>query len=394
VAVPQQQQQEKQQDNQKENQKEKLAEPEKPEKPEQTHAQQPEQNKKAAADPDAPILPNLVVIGFQKAGTTYLRYLLASHPEMRTTCTRKEFKNEPSEVHFFDRLSQAKVQEHVGLGKNNSQQGIKQLRTEYEASLAEKCGAKVLKKPIAFDVTPGYSRLTPPAIRLMNMTVPPHTQFLALLRDPLELKKSRRVMHACIRGTAHNNCTLNDEIATDSTWTDHYATHLARWQAVVGKHRLHHVIFDRLVEEPLGVLNFALKLAGVAPMKELPDARKRPRSEEECKYKPCGNIEDAIIEHYNDPKVCNPLRDDARADLKALNETLGISVPPKWAKFCGGSHLPANEPDADHKLKTLPDEELSRKRPGKPQPRFVGYKQRPLDGDEALQSERQRIVIS
>ena len=127
-------------------------------------------------------------------------------------------------------------------------------------ALAKKCGGKVMKKPITFDVTPGYSRLTPNAIKLVNMTLPPHTQFLALLRDPLELKKSRRVMHACIRGTPHNNCTMTEDSPDDAIWTDKFAIHLEMWRNVVGRHRLKTVLFDRLVDEPLETLNNVLDM--------------------------------------------------------------------------------------------------------------------------------------
>jgi hypothetical protein len=194
-------------------------------------------------------LPPLVVIGFQKAGTTYLRQLLSAHPELRTTCGRSKYGSEPSEVHYFDRLTQDEVLGHI----RNGSSGRVELRNEYVEALAKKCGKKVMKKPITFDVTPGYSRLTPNAIKLVNMTLPPHTQFLALLRDPLELKKSRRVMHACIRGTPHNNCTMTEDSPNDGQWTDKFAIHLEMWRNVVGRHRLKTVLFDRLVDEPLEV---------------------------------------------------------------------------------------------------------------------------------------------
>ncbi|MCB1055668.1 MAG: sulfotransferase [Acidobacteria bacterium] len=42
-----------------------------------------------------PPLPNLVVAGVQRAGTTSLHYLLASHPEVF-------FPERPQEIHFFD----------------------------------------------------------------------------------------------------------------------------------------------------------------------------------------------------------------------------------------------------------------------------------------------------
>jgi len=323
-------------------------------------------------------LPPLVVIGFQKAGTTYLRSLLASHPELRTTCGRSKYGNEPSEVHYFDRLTQSEVLGHI----RNGSSGRVELRNEYVEALAKKCGGKVMKKPITFDVTPGYSRLTPNAIKLVNMTLPPHTQFLALLRDPLELKKSRRVMHACIRGTPHNNCTMTEDSPQDGIWTDKFAIHLEMWRNVVGRHRLKTVLFDRLVDEPLETLNSVLDMAGVSRMTKLPKARKRPRQEEECQYEECGDVNDEVIAHYNEPAVCNPLREQAREDLDALKEKLGIVTPSRWAKFCGSNHEGVT-PYAAGAYKSYTAQHPS-----------TNLEQRRLSTDNSIEGERERMRIS
>jgi len=325
-------------------------------------------------------LPPLVVIGFQKAGTTYLRQLLSAHPELRTTCGRSKYGSEPSEVHYFDRLTQDEVLGHI----RNGSSGRVELRNEYVEALAKKCGKKVMKKPITFDVTPGYSRLTPNAIKLVNMTLPPHTQFLALLRDPLELKKSRRVMHACIRGTPHNNCTMTEDSPNDGQWTDKFAIHLEMWRNVVGRHRLKTVLFDRLVDEPLETLNNVLDMAGVSRMTELPDARKRPRQEEECQYEECGKVSDEVIAHYNEPALCNPLREQARADLDALKEKLGIVTPSRWAKFCGSNHEGVT-PYAAGAYKSYTKQ---------PSNHGANLEQRHLSTDNSVEGERERMRIS
>jgi hypothetical protein len=337
----------------------------------------PEDNRTATKNTG---LPPLVVIGFQKAGTTYLRYLLSAHPELRTTCGRSKFGNEPSEVHYFDRLTQSEVLGHI----RNGSSGRIELRNEYVEALSKKCSKKVMKKPVTFDVTPGYSRLSPNAIKLVNMTLPPHTQFLALLRDPLELKKSRRIMHACIRGTPHNNCTMTEDSPDDGQWTDNFAIHLEMWRNVVGRHRLKTVLFDRLVDEPLETLNNVLDMAGVSRMTALPDARKRPRQEEECQYEECGNVNDEVIAHYNEPAVCNPLREQARADLDALKEKLGIVTPSRWAKFCGSNHEGVT-PYAAGAYKSYTKQ---------PPNHGANLEQRRLSTDNSIEGERERMRIS
>ena len=131
-------------------------------------------------------------------------------------------------------------------------------------------------------------------------------------------------------------------------------------------------------------LNNVLDMAGVSRMTELPDARKRPRQEEECQYEECGKVSDEVIAHYNEPALCNPLREQARADLDALKEKLGIVTPSRWAKFCGSNHEGVT-PYAAGAYKSYTKQ---------PSNHGANLEQRHLSTDNSVEGERERMRIS
>ena len=117
-------------------------------------------------------------------------------------------------------------------------------------------------------------------------------------------------------------------------------------------------------------------------MTKLPKARKRPRQEEECQYEECGDVNDEVIAHYNEPAVCNPLREQAREDLDALKEKLGIVTPSRWAKFCGSNHEGVT-PYAAGAYKSYTAQHPS-----------TNLEQRRLSTDNSIEGERERMRIS
>ena len=307
-------------------------------------------------------LPQLMVIGFQKAGTTFLRYLLAMHPEIRTKCTSLmqgcDDVSDPDvaaskgcipgahEAHFFDF--------HFG-GKTAESLNITEVRRAYAEWLgAPTLGAPTLGCPatgaerIVFDETPSYSRLEADRIRLINSTVPPNTKFVALVRDPMEVKKSHRKMVACMSGApTENHCTLSrvesDPLVDDRRWGANYSGHLREWRDVVGAPRLRVVLFDDLVGRTLSAYNGILDFVGLPALRELPWIREvptQPQAEMHCRHAECGEaLQGAILAKFEDPALCKPLAAEARKDLEALRKELGIDTPASWATCNGRSAL-------------------------------------------------------
>ena len=311
-------------------------------------------------------LPQLVVIGFQKAGTTFLRYLLASHPEIRTKCTKMaegcisasdcngragcqicKVAEGPQEAHFFD---------WNFLGDTAESTNIEEVRRAYAKWLGQRatgqmdettalgCPATGAER-VVFDETPSYSRMETDRIRLINATVPSNTKFIAIVRDPLELKKSYRKMVACFSGSPNeNNCTLSkvesDPLADDRHWSNDYTGHLREWRGIVGTPRLRVVLFDDLVDQTLSTYNGLLDFIGLPAVETLPEVPTQPLAETDCWHAECGeDLNGAILAKFEDPVLCTSLAAEARTDLEGLREELGIDTPASWAT-CPSSMTP------------------------------------------------------
>ena len=320
-----------------------------------THDEQPR------TAPDSLDLPSFMLIGFMKAGTTYLRGLLDSHPELST---KSDMGGYSTETHFFDsqftdetaesadldQVRRAYAESFQGAGApEHTHFPARELHFLFSfacptsAPSAAVAGAQHKYK--LFDDTPKYSRMDLERIRLLNATVSPETKFVVSLRDPIELTMSRVRMGSCevARGSSSDDCSskyLKCSSSTDCTlniplgWSDEYGDYtgrLSQWISVVGRARMHVVIFDDLVERTLDTLNGVLRFVGTTPMEQLPTGvSSTPLKEENCG--PCKKIEEgAIAKYIDDPSTCEPLANEGRADLDELNRVLRIETPTNWA---------------------------------------------------------------
>jgi len=152
-----------------------------------THDEQPR------TAPDSLDLPSFMLIGFMKAGTTYLRGLLDSHPELST---KSDMGGYSTETHFFDSQFTDETAESADLD---------QVRRAYAESFQ---GAGAQHKYKLFDDTPKYSRMDLERIRLLNATVSPETKFVVSLRDPIELTMSRVRMSSCAKSLEGRRRTI------------------------------------------------------------------------------------------------------------------------------------------------------------------------------------------
>merc|ERR1711865_293194 len=113
-----------------------------------------------------------------------------------------------------------------------------------------------------------------------------------------------------LKCSSSTDCTLNIPLG----WSDEYGDYtgrLSQWISVVGRARMHVVIFDDLVERTLDTLNGVLRFVGTTPMEQLPTGvSSTPLKEENCG--PCKKIEEG-------------------ADLDELNRVLRIETPTNWA---------------------------------------------------------------
>jgi len=183
-----------------------------------THDEQPR------TAPDSLDLPSFMLIGFMKAGTTYLRGLLDSHPELST---KSDMGGYSTETHFFDsqftdetaesadldQVRRAYAESFQGAGApEHTHFPARELHFLFSfacptsAPSAAVAGAQHKYK--LFDDTPKYSRMDLERIRLLNATVSPETKFVVSLRDPIELTMSRVRMSSCAKSLEGRRRTI------------------------------------------------------------------------------------------------------------------------------------------------------------------------------------------
>ncbi|MGH3745117.1 MAG: sulfotransferase family protein [Mycobacteriales bacterium] len=178
-------------------------------------------------------LPDLVVIGAPKAGTTSLAQWLAGHPDVRMSATK--------ELEFFDLYAD---------------RGLAWYREQLPP------GGPGL---VVGEATPTY--LGHPSAPVRAAAALPEARFVAVLREPVsrawsnywffcqlgvESRSWPRALRAERRGRG-----------VDYLGRGRYAEQLARWDAAVGPERVLVVLFDDLVADPGGVFAQVCRFVGV-----------------------------------------------------------------------------------------------------------------------------------
>jgi Sulfotransferase domain len=181
-------------------------------------------------------LPDLVIIGAPKAGTTSLAHWLSEHPQVAMSSTK--------ELEFLD---------------ENYHRGLEW----YRRQLPDVHGDAVVG-----EATPTYLADHRAPIRAAEAL--PQTRFVAILREPVarawssywffralgvERRSWRRALAAEASGRAHERA--------DYMARGRYADQIARWDAAVGRDRLLLLLFDDLRADPVGVFAEICRFAGV-----------------------------------------------------------------------------------------------------------------------------------
>lgn len=193
-------------------------------------------------------LPDLIVLGAMKAGSTSLYEMLVSHPDVRGA-VRKE-------VHFLDQ---------------HYDRGLRWYRGQFSA--ARPGGGR-----IAVDATPMYLSLPAAPVRLASSGVRP--RFVVVLRDPVE----RAISHWKHRHREGRDTRSLDQVIEDETGiTDeqaaampdehykrlvlahgHYADQLGRWFHEFPQDDFFIVESQRLFGSPQAVMGEVFNFAGLS----------------------------------------------------------------------------------------------------------------------------------
>ncbi len=233
-------------------------------------------------------LPDVVILGAQRGGTTSLFNWLALHPKVAPSTTK--------EVHYFDR--------HYARGE-------RWYRAHFPLRVVPR---------LSVEATP-YLLFHPLAPGRVAADLPPRTRFIVVLREPVQRAISQYWhsvrIHAedepLARALALEDERLagQDEIVAAGGESfarrnfsykarGHYAEQLRRWFAVIDRDRFLVIPSEDLFDDPLGPAR-VLQWLGLAPLEApFPSTNDAPRARPE---------EDAVV-------------DDLRAHFAPYNEDL------------------------------------------------------------------------
>lgn len=268
-------------------------------------------------------LPDLVVIGAPKAGTTSLAHWLSQHPEVRMSATK--------ELEFFDR---------------HYERGADWYRSQLPSG-----GDGV----VVGEATPTYlgHRLAP----ARAAATIPGARYVAVLREPVsrawsnywffcQLGVERRTWDAALRAERRGR---DGRGGTDYLGRGRYDEQLARWDAAVGPEQLLVLLFDDLLADPVDVFARVCRFAGVRDDVQPSSTRSvnptcRPRSRHlqhalhasgTSRRTTVGRRLWAWNAHGGRPPALAPdraalLRESFSASNAALAERLGRPLPAAW----------------------------------------------------------------
>jgi hypothetical protein len=208
--------------------------------------------------------PNFLVIGAQKAGTSWLWVQLRKHPEIWMPPVK--------ELHFFDHLfipeNRDWTSSHIKKGVNerlqwhiNNPHGIDYSTIEYLAKLAHKnmftpeWYAAAFDRPgtsgkVLGDITPEYSTLPENGIEFLKELLPQDLKIIYIIRDPIERALSQLRMNLERRN-------VNSELLTDNEWFSFckepaiknrgdYANYIPRWEKCFPEENIKYIPYKSL----------------------------------------------------------------------------------------------------------------------------------------------------
>lgn len=264
-------------------------------------------------------LPDLVVIGAPRSGTTTLVQWLRAHPGAAVS-DRKELE-------FFD------LYHHRGLDW-------------YLSQLPQEPGDRVV-----VEGTPTYLSDAHAPDRIAAEL--PATRFVAVLREPVARAWSQYwfFVQLGLEGRTWQQVVaaeLRDPESRDGTgclWRGRYGEQLARWERLVGRDRVHVLLLEDLVQDPDAALAGVCEVAGLpalpAPGRSSVNPTRLPRSralQRALHSDRAGRARRALFSWngHGRPVPALPESEQRRLaplfapDLHRLEDWLGRPLPASW----------------------------------------------------------------
>jgi len=216
--------------------------------------------------------PDFLVIGAQRAGTTWLHRVLRQHPSLWLPPVK--------ELHYFDRLETTRT---ILDPKERRRVGLKQLLSldpwlvsywlrarsdEWYARLFRGAKAEGL---VAGEITPAYATLDETVLRRIKR-LNDNIKLIFVMRDPVERAWSA-VNNAAKKGAADASSvekSIKRARESGAAARSAYADTIKRLEAVFPANQVHYCFFEDLRDRPEALTSDLFSFLGVEPVPPTP----------------------------------------------------------------------------------------------------------------------------
>lgn len=218
------------------------------------------------------MLPNLIIPGAQKSGTTYLAQLLSQHPDIYLPTVK-----EPA--HFLARHAKPLVKQN-GTPQRLAYQDRKEYLGLYSGAQGEK---------YRLDASTGYFALPDVAQVIRNEIG--DAKIICVVRQPVDRAYSAYVYHRQLEDTESDTfeealaeqakLAANEDVTIPQPYmgTGRYSEHIAAWKECFGDANVHVVFFDDLRESPQATCEAIFRFLDIESMEINPQVERNASHE-------------------------------------------------------------------------------------------------------------------
>lgn len=210
----------------------------------------------ASAAPDAKSLPNFIILGAQKAGTTALFYALSKHPEVFTSPVK--------EPRYFANEAKALAD---AAGPGDGETRMTSSLEEYEALFAD-AGSAIARG----EASPAYLYDAETPAKIAQLI--PDAKLIAILRNPVEraysnflylIREGREPLHDFGAALAEEEKRRASGWSTAWFYRDKgfYGAQLERYLEHFDRDRLHCILYEDYNENPESTVRDVYRFLGV-----------------------------------------------------------------------------------------------------------------------------------
>ena len=209
--------------------------------------------------------PRLIIIGAQKAGTSWLASQLFQHPRLHNPGMK--------EIHFFNKLKHGKVKASQKYKKRIKRKCKFFSKTELASLVNKKHSdledyfylfSKAKRDQICWEATPNYSTMNREKLTKMKDALP-NAKYIFIVRDPIERAKSSLRMWLSRRENRFSEEQIISQWSKKRINGYKYSESVATLDRTFDKSSILYIPFGLIKTSPHKVLSEVERFAGINP---------------------------------------------------------------------------------------------------------------------------------